>query len=57
MGTRGVIIRRVAVEDEGEDEGGRAIADNNSVDMGWNRPDSHVIRVWWCLSLMKRDEG
>lgn len=56
MGTRGVVIRRVAMEDEGEDEGGRAVADNNGVDMGWNRPDSHVIRVCGALSLMKKDE-
>ena len=31
------------MEDEGKDEGGRAITDNDRVDMRWDRPDSHVL--------------
>ncbi len=46
MATRGVVVGRVAVEDEGEDEGGGAVADNDGIDMGWNRPDGHVIEVY-----------
>ena len=46
MGIRRVVVRYVAVEDEGEDEGGGAISDNDGVDMIWDRPDGHVVRVY-----------
>lgn len=54
MGTGGVVVRYVAVEDEGEDEGGWAIADNDGVDMGWNRPEEHVTRMGGAWTSSRR---
>ena len=56
MGARGVVIRYVAVEDEGEDEGGGTIADNGSVDVGWDRPESHMVQGGGRWTFMKKEE-
>ena len=47
MGFGGVVVWRVAVKDIGQDEGGRAIADNDGVDVRWKIPDGHtMVRQW-----------
>ena len=55
MGTGGIVVRYVAVEDEGEDEGGGAIANNNGVDMGWDRSEEHnTIRGSGAWTMLKK---
>ncbi len=39
----GIIVRYVAMKDEGQDEGGGAVADNEGVDMGWDWPERHCV--------------
>ena len=42
MGIRGNVVRCVAVEDEGKDKGGGAVADDNRVDLRWDRLNGHL---------------
>lgn len=52
MGRCGVVVGYVAVENVGEYEGGGAVADNDCVDMTWDKLGGHgeadVIFVWSC---------
>lgn len=54
MGFGGVVVWGVAVKDIGEDESGRAIANNDGIDVGWKMPDGHSM-VGQCLDLMEKE--
>ena len=45
MGTGGGVVRYVTVEDEGEDEGGGTISDDEGVGIIWDGPDGHVVQM------------
>ena len=57
MGIRGNVVWCVAVEDEGKDEGGGAVADDNRVDLRWHRLHGHFVGIDGALDLMKNAIG
>ena len=45
MGIQGVVIGNGTMEYVGEDEGRGAVANNDGINIGWKRSDSHAMYV------------